>query len=127
MRSTFRDDARKPGQDAPLTTESFSHLLDALSAEYRSSLPERLAEIDHLWRDLQSGVLQASHIADLQRALHTIAGSAKTFGVGDVGEAAALAESYLEPFCAQGTLPGPAGRTEVTRLLEALKRPAGER
>jgi HPt (histidine-containing phosphotransfer) domain-containing protein len=101
--------------------ESFRRQLQALSAEYRSALPERLAQIECLWRELAGGILHPARMADLQRELHTLAGSAKTFGVAEIGEAAAAAESFIEPFCAQAALPDSAGRAEFTRLLDALK------
>ena len=105
-----------------VSLESFKGELAALSAQYRSGLPDKLADVERLWRDLASGLLHPARMADLQRELHTLAGSAKTFGVPEVGEAAAAAESFLEPFTADATMPGSAGRAEFARLLDALKR-----
>jgi HPt (histidine-containing phosphotransfer) domain-containing protein len=106
--------------------EEFRRQLDALGAEYRRGLPEKLAEIDRLWRALASGVVPPAGLAELRRALHTLAGSARTFGVAHVSEVAASAEWVLEPFCEQGLLPDPEGAARLARLLDDLQRAAGD-
>ncbi len=104
-----------------MTVEDFQKQLEALSAEYRGRLPGRLADIEALWRGLVAGSVDAGRLKELQRELHTIAGSARTFGVAGVSEAAGAAEACLEPFCVRGALPGTAARSEFQRLLESLK------
>lgn len=107
-----------------MSLESFQRELDSMRAEYRSGLPPRLAGIEGLWRDLSCGLLPPARVADLQRELHSLAGSAKTFGAAEVGTAAAAAEAFLEPFCALATLPGPEERAELSRLLHAVRQVA---
>lgn len=102
--------------------EEFSRRLDALRADYRDRLPEKIAAIQRLWRDVMSGVLPPAGLIDLKRELHTLAGSAKTFGVAHVSELASAAESLLEPCCARGSLPEAASAAELARLLHALQR-----
>lgn len=101
-----------------MDADEFKRQLEALNAEYRSGLPARLAEIDALWTK-SSG----AHAA-LLRALHSMAGSAKTFGVKGVSEAAAAAEHYIAPFCERGKAPDSAQRAEFERLLGTLRRAA---
>lgn len=101
-----------------MSADAFKRQLEALSAEYRSGLPARLAEIDALWGKSPAG------LAELLRALHSVAGSARTFGVKGVSEAAAAAELYLVPFCERSTAPRAAERAEFERLLDALKHAA---
>lgn len=108
-----------------MTAAQFRSELDALGAEYRNRLPGKLAEIDGLWRDLMNGALPPAALTDLRRELHTLAGSARTFGVSHVSELAAAAEMVIEPFWEKHSLPDPAGAAELTRLLDALNRPAG--
>jgi chemotaxis protein histidine kinase CheA len=105
-----------------MTPDAFKRQLEAHRAEYRRDLPAKLAELGELWRGLASGALKPARLGDLQRELHTLAGTAKTFGVAGVSEAAAVAESLLEPYCRRSRLPGAAKRAEFERLLEALKR-----
>jgi chemotaxis protein histidine kinase CheA len=105
-----------------MSAEEFSKHIEALRAEYRAGLPDKFAELDGLWHGLSSGTMQPGRISDLRRGLHSLAGSARTFGVAGVGEAAAAAESWLDPFCNRGVVPGPDEQPEFQRLLDALKR-----
>jgi chemotaxis protein histidine kinase CheA len=107
-----------------VTVEAFKRQLEAISSEYRASLPKKLAEIDALWSDLVSGAAKPDHMGNLQRELHSIAGSAKTFGVSGVSEAAAAAELFLEPFSKRRKLPNSAQQAEFARLLDKLKNTA---
>ena len=107
-----------------MTAEAFRQQLAAISAEYRSGLPAKLAELDALWKELASGAGEPGRMGDLLRALHSMAGSAKTFGVSGVSEAAAAAESFLEPFSKRRKMPKGARQVAFTRLLDDLKRAA---
>jgi HPt (histidine-containing phosphotransfer) domain-containing protein len=60
---------------------------DALLAEYRAGLPQKLAHMEEL--------LRAGRVAELRRALHTLGGSAGTFGLPEVGVAARACEDCL--------------------------------
>ena len=62
--------------------------LEELSAEYRRELPAKLEKIAALW--------SARRVPELHRALHTLAGSAGTFGLPELSVAAREAENYLE-------------------------------
>ena len=62
--------------------------LDALLAEYRRSLEPKLARLHELFA--------AQRFRDLRRELHTLGGSAGTFGLPELGKAAQEAEAYLE-------------------------------
>jgi len=62
--------------------------LDELRAEYRAELPAKLAHLKAL--------LAQSRLKELHRALHTLAGSAGTFGLPAVGAAAREAEACCE-------------------------------
>jgi len=106
------------------SADAFHRQLEALSAEYRGSLQGRLIEIDSLWRELVGGAVKPVRFADLQRELHTIAGSARTFGIAGVSEAAAAAELFLAPFSKRRKLPDAAQQAEFARLLDDLRRAA---
>jgi chemotaxis protein histidine kinase CheA len=107
-----------------MTADAFKRQLAALSAEYRGELPGKLDRVETLWRDLAAGTVGPERLADLVRELHSIAGSARTFGVAGVSEAAAAAESYLGPFTARHKLPARSGQAEFARLLKELRRTA---
>ncbi len=105
--------------------EEFRRGLDAIIAEYQKSLPQRFAEIERLVHALAGDATAHSCLADLKRELHSLAGSGKTFGLPAVSESAAAAESFLEPFCEQGTIPGLSEWARFEPLFDALKRSAG--
>lgn len=114
-----------------MSNEAFRKALVELSAEYRGSLPGKLAEIDSLWAALRGGSEPVARVADLRRLLHTIAGSARTFGLAEVGSSAKLAENFLGPFCGEEgspapecTLPAAADGLAFDALLEGLRRSA---
>lgn len=104
-----------------MSDDEFRQMLAAVSAEYRAGLPERLAGIEALWGHILRGADFAQAMPDLIRALHSIAGSAETFGLTAVGEAAAAAESRLEAYRDMRQMPDAASRAEIARLLETLR------
>lgn len=61
--------------------------LEELSAGYRRELPQKLERLTALWH--------ARDIPRLQSALHSLMGSAGTFGLPEVSAAAREAEAYL--------------------------------
>lgn len=61
--------------------------LEAVLAQYRRDLPARISALEAL--------LSAGRLTELKRALHRLAGSAGTFGVPEVGDAARAAEESL--------------------------------
>ena len=107
-----------------MSEEAFRRQLEAVSRDYRLSLPAKLEEIASLWRELASGVAAPARLADLQRELHSIAGAAKTFGIAGASEAASAAEAFLAPYCARRKPPPPARHAGFERLLDALKQAA---
>jgi chemotaxis protein histidine kinase CheA len=105
--------------------DEFKRQMDAFSADYRAALPGKLAEVDALWDKLASGAKQPEACVELLRRLHTLAGSAKTFGFPDLGTAARAAETCLAPYCEDGAIPQAADREAFNRLLRTLRQSAG--
>jgi HPt (histidine-containing phosphotransfer) domain-containing protein len=89
--------------------------LAALRAEYRAALPQRLQAIEQLRAALAAGTLPAGQRLELQRQLHSLAGSGKTFGLPEVSATARAAEALLEA-------PGEPDWTELERLVQAIAR-----
>lgn len=85
----------------------------ALRAEYRAALPQRLHAIEQLRAALAAGTLPAGQRRELQRQLHSLAGSGKTFGLPEVGAAARAAEALLEA-------PGEPDWALLERLIRAI-------
>jgi HPt (histidine-containing phosphotransfer) domain-containing protein len=106
-----------------ISQQDFQRQLDALNAEFKASLPERVALIEQQWARLSERLLRARAMKaaprrrgralraekpaaspqnemaalerELHRALHSLAGSAQVVGFGTLGEAARRAELAL--------------------------------
>lgn len=121
-----------------MDADAFKAELAKFNADYRAALPARLDDMDALWarfsasvsagagaRDvggMDAAAMDAAALADLHRLLHTLAGSAKTFGLAPVSAAAREAEHALDPCIAAGNAPDAAERARIAALLEALRR-----
>ena len=109
-----------------MSTDAFREQLAQLNAEYRAALPARLVEIDALWSKASAG--GGAPMTELHRLLHSVAGSAKTFGLPAVSAAAREAEHCIEALCggkAQPAAPSAAGRERAAGLLAALRSASG--
>lgn len=85
-------------------------LLEEMRAEYVQNLRARLVRIESLWREMGS---DGQAREELLRIVHLIAGSAGTFGLPAVGEAAFELESQLQEGCAT--------EAAIRRLLEVAR------
>jgi len=106
-----------------IMTSANSSLLVFLAeqrADYRRSLPERLAQIESLWRQVLNG--QAPALASLERCAHSLAGSGATFGFAALGDAARALELAVSPLLGAAQALTPAAQFEVSRAVEALLR-----
>lgn len=101
---------------------SFSAFLEAQRADYRSSLPQRLAQIDSLWRQVLNNEAPAPALVSLERCAHSLAGSGATFGFADLGDAARLLELAISPLLGATQALTPAAQAEVSRAVAALLR-----
>ena len=102
-----------------MSKEAMRKALEAMSAEYRAALPARLAEIEQL------GALATSETPiQLRRLLHTIAGSAATFGLPALTQASREAEYFLDDCCQAGTPLPQESQMRLGQLLEAVQQAA---
>jgi chemotaxis protein histidine kinase CheA len=102
--------------------DDFARQLEAFGVEYRQSLPQRIRDIESLWASARQDEVSAERMHALLRGLHSIAGSGRTFGMAGLSEAAAAAESWLEPYCERVALPDAVGCVHFDGLLAAVKR-----
>lgn len=98
--------------------------LAALAIEYRTKLAPRLDALEVLAAALAGGQGDSDDLRELHRGLHTIAGSAKTFGLPTVTDAARAGEAFLDPWRDAATPPGAAEWAELKTLLAALRKAA---
>ena len=89
-----------------------------LRMEFRGSMPAKLTRLRSLWtRVCEEPDPDALEI--LKRELHTMAGSAGSFGLPQVSKAAAAAEAALEGLKA-GSRPGVKRAKKFSALLDKL-------
>ena len=94
-------------------------LLADIRDEYARKLPEQLALIDSLWREVAGG--SDSRREQLLRAAHSMAGAAATFGLPRVGKAALELERVLQPVCTQGAAPSDRDRIQIEDRIAQLQ------
>lgn len=75
---------------------SFEDFLAQQRAEYRASLPGRQSVLLSAWSRLQAGQEPAAALHDLERCAHGLAGSAATFGLAGLGDAARALEDAID-------------------------------
>jgi chemotaxis protein histidine kinase CheA len=103
-----------------MSYQQLSREFDVLRAEYRKSMPAKLDRIEALWDLILKGMQDDTRLAQLKKELHTIAGSAGTFGLPKVSDVARAAEECLGESADAASL-GEKQRTDFIRLLGELK------
>ena len=92
-----------------------------LRTEFRGSLPAKLRRMRSLWERLDCEEPDSDALDMLKRDLHTMAGSAGSFGLPQVSKAAAAAEEALDGLKA-GSRPGAKRAAKFRALLDKLDR-----
>ncbi len=87
-------------------------------------MPGKVAAIEKLWEALGAGTAVPADLAELRRLAHSIAGSAKTFGLPAVGEAARALEAEILAAAAPGDGAIAARAAQIGARLEDLRRAA---
>lgn len=100
--------------------EDFQTFLDQQRADYRRALPEKMAHIRALWTAV-AGDDDTALPAELERLVHTLAGTAGTLGFREVGTAARALELLLEQAAPAGQVPLPPQRAEIALAVDALQ------
>jgi periplasmic divalent cation tolerance protein len=84
---------------SPVDT-AFQDRLQALRDKYAASIPERLQAVADALARCQGAARSAQHIDQLHHTLHTIAGSAGSFGFKSLGEDARRVEQQVRALMA---------------------------
>jgi len=92
-----------------------------LRKEFRGSLPAKLRRLRSLWERIDCEEPDADALEILKRELHTMAGSAGSFGLPQVSKAAAAVEAALEGL-KQGSRPGAKRAAKCRALLDKLEK-----
>jgi HPt (histidine-containing phosphotransfer) domain-containing protein len=96
--------------------------LEEQRADYTRSLPRRLEQVALLWRQILQGESLCESLPAFERHVHSLAGSAATFGWADLGLAAQAVELAIEPHVSAGRPLAPQVQAEVALAVEALQR-----
>ena len=105
-----------------MSDDEFRQMLAAANAEFRASLPARIAAIDSLWAQVAGGSGTAAQMEELILLVHKIAGSAGTFGEAETGELAAQIEAKLAPLRGAATIQEAGDRDDIGWLLVRLRK-----
>ena len=100
----------------PADRVALQGLIADMRGEYARKLPERLAHMELMWREIFAG--DASRGMELLRAAHSIAGAAATFGFPEVGKAALDLELVLRPIYADG---GARAEADTARIEDRIR------
>jgi len=92
---------------------------EKLRAEYRGSLPAKLVRLRSLWARVDCEEPDPDALEILKRELHTMAGSAGSFGLPQVSTAAAAAEEALSDLT-EGSRPGARRVAKFNALFDKL-------
>jgi chemotaxis protein histidine kinase CheA len=90
-----------------------------LRTEFRGSLPAKLKRLRSLWERIDCEEPDADALEILKREVHTMAGSAGSFGLPQVSKFAAAAEEALAGLKA-GSRPGAKRAAKFRVLLDKL-------
>ena len=90
-----------------------------LRGEFRGSLPAKLRRLRSLWERIDCEEPDSDAFDMLKRELHTMAGSAGSFGLPQVSKAAAAAEDALGGL-KPGSRPGAKRSAKFRTLLDKL-------
>ena len=104
------------------SNSSFLVFLEEQRADYRRSLPQRVAQIESLWRQILNDAAPTEALATLERCAHSLAGSGATFGCAALGDAARALELAVHPLLDSAHALTPTAQTEVSRAIESLQR-----
>ena len=102
-----------------MTWQDLGKEFQKLRTEFRGSLPAKLKRLRSLWERIDCEEPDVDALEILKRELHTMAGSAGSFGLPQVSKAAAAAEEALEGL-KEGSRPGAKRAARFLPLLDKL-------
>ena len=102
-----------------MTWQDLGKEFQKLRTEFRGSLPAKLTRLRSLWGRIDCEEPDADALEILKREVHTMAGSAGSFGLPQVSKVAAAAEEALEGL-KEGSRPGAKRTAKFMALLDKL-------
>jgi HPt (histidine-containing phosphotransfer) domain-containing protein len=105
--------------DPPALGPSFQERFAALEREWKQQLPAKLHDAQRRLQACRADPADSLELEELHRLLHTLAGSAGTFGLRELGSAARAIEHELDRVTALPLRSG-ADFDAADRALQAL-------
>jgi HPt (histidine-containing phosphotransfer) domain-containing protein len=102
-----------------VTFQDLGKEFQKLRTEYRGSLPAKLVRLRSLWARVDCEEPDPDALDLLKREIHTMAGSAGSFGLPQVSKAAAACEEALEGL-KPGSRPGAKRAAKFRARLDKL-------
>jgi len=97
--------------------------LRLLAEAYAAKLPDKIDQIDQMWRQLQAEWNEEG-LQTLHRTVHSLAGSGKTFGFAEISVAAHDLEGILKGIMKLKTPASEQQCAQVQKKIEELRQPA---
>ena len=102
-------------------------IIRGLSEDYRKQLPEKLAQIEALWNEVQAeAILNQEKVQAMHRMVHSLTGSGATFGLAGLSTTARVLESSLKALGQQQEKPPGDQLQPVIAQWQAVKEAAGQ-
>ena len=100
--------------------QTIEERLKALRDAYSRHLPSKINEGNMLWATLNDGDWDPALAKDFRRYVHTLAGSAPTFGFVEVGQSAREIEAIVKQCLAENKQPSTEDCDKVSSILAKL-------
>ncbi len=94
--------------------------LEELRQNYARKLPDKVSELDRLWRKLRYLNWNSQAFSLLHRLTHSLVGSGKTFGFAAVTDAAMRLDQLLQSFIASDRAPNQEEQQAISTLISEL-------
>jgi diguanylate cyclase (GGDEF)-like protein len=108
-------------KSAVTSEQAFEHTFRELSAQYAATLPSKVAEIETRLTGLSNSPVDLDAVGHVHRLVHSLNGSARTFGFGEVSGAARKIELLLAAHAKNRTMPVADELLHLAELLDTLK------
>ena len=95
--------------------------LKVLSDAYAAQLPEKLVQVDQVWKQLPQSSWDEEGFQTLHRMVHSLTGSGKTFGFALLSDVARKLEGYLEQLAQDKTVLSEDQRNQIQVLMCELQ------
>lgn len=93
--------------------------IEAQRADYRRTLPEKVARIEALWQDVRQAHEAQDKLGVLERMAHNLHGTAGTYGFRDLSHASHALELAVRALLDAGAPPTPTG-AQQQQIAEAI-------